>query len=197
MMDQAKREHLRLPRGHKKLLLHVCCAPCAGDILIRLVESKIDTCLFFFNPNIYPQEEYEKRREDMIRYAQKLGLPLVDGDYDHESWLEEVEGLEDEPEKGRRCDICIRKRLEKTAALAYKYRFQVIATTLSLSRWKDFDQITRCGVRAAKAFPGLVYWDYNWRKHEGEQQAARVAVEEDFYRQKYCGCEFTPQRPEP
>ncbi|MCD4780269.1 MAG: epoxyqueuosine reductase QueH [Candidatus Omnitrophica bacterium] len=178
------------PRGLSKVLLHVCCAPCSGNIIVYLKESGIDLGVFFYNPNIHPIEEYERRKEDLIRYARKMDVPVIDGDYHHEAWLEEVSGLEKEPERGQRCEKCIAMRLSKTAVSAHEYRFPLIATTLSLSRWKDMDQVNRCGEIAVKPFSTVTFWPYNWRKQDGEKKASVVSRVENFYRQKYCGCEF-------
>jgi predicted adenine nucleotide alpha hydrolase (AANH) superfamily ATPase len=172
------------------LLLHTCCAPCSAAIIEYLTAASIDFTLFFFNPNIYPREEYEKRKLELQRYAQSLGIAFVDGDYDHALWLEGVRGLEDQPERGLRCSTCFKIRLSATARLAHEKGFDRIATTLASSRWKSLEQIAEAGHWAVAPFPGLEFWAKNWRK-EGLSERRRILLKENgFYNQSYCGCEF-------
>ena len=100
------RPKLETPNGETKLLMHSCCAPCAGEIMEALAASQIDTTIFFYNPNIHPKEEYELRKEENIRFAEKLGMPFVDADYDRDNWFDRTKGQEDEPERGKRCTTC-------------------------------------------------------------------------------------------
>ena len=183
--------NLRVPNGEKKILLHCCCAPCSGAILKRLVEDGIEPTVFFYNPNIDPREEYERRKGEVIRYVQKMKAPFVDADRDADLWFETVKGLEEEPERGKRCDVCFEMRLTKSAAYAVQQGFKVFATSLGISRWKDLDQVNRAGQKAAALFPGLLYWAQNWRIGGGQEQTAKITKEEGFYRQKYCGCLYS------
>ena len=102
----------------ENVLLHSCCAPCSAAIVEWMLAQDIRPTLYYFNPNIFPQEEYEIRKSECSRYAQKLGLEIIDGDYDHTAWLSDVAGLEDEPERGKRCLQCFKIRLLATAKLA-------------------------------------------------------------------------------
>jgi predicted adenine nucleotide alpha hydrolase (AANH) superfamily ATPase len=147
-----ERPKLQTPNGEKKLLMHSCCAPCAGEIMEALKASEIDTTIFFYNPNIHPQEEYELRKEENIRFAQKLGMPFIDADYNKDEWFERIKGQEDEPERGARCTTCFDMRFEVTAKYAKAHDFDLISSTLGISRWKDMNQINGCGVRAADSF---------------------------------------------
>ncbi len=173
------------------LLLHTCCAPCSAAIIERLMEQGVRPVLFYYNPNIYPEEEYLIRKNECIRYAEKLGLRIIDGDYGHAGWLEHVSGMEDEPERGRRCMACFRMRLQATARLAQQIGVEHFATTLASSRWKNLDQIAAAGHEAAALFPGTAFLEKNWRK-DGLSERRRMLLEENaFYNQTWCGCEFS------
>jgi predicted adenine nucleotide alpha hydrolase (AANH) superfamily ATPase len=174
-----------------KLLLHTCCAPCSAAIIEYLLEREIRPVLFYFNPNIYPWEEYEIRKNECSRYADKLGLDIIDGDYDHDLWLKMITGLEKEPERGKRCLECFRLRLSATAMLADEKGFDTIATTLGSSRWKNSAQITEAGQQAITPCPDITFWDKNWRKEGLSERRSILLKENGFYNQKYCGCEFS------
>ena len=107
--------HLDVPGGVKNVLLHCCCAPCSSAIVECLLDNGVRPTLFFCNPNIYPREEYERRKAECIRHAGRLGLDFVDADYDHDGWVAEMRGLENEPERGERCLRCFTSRLRRTA----------------------------------------------------------------------------------
>lgn len=185
------RTKLLTPNNDSKLLLHSCCAPCAGEIMEAMVHSKIDFTIFFYNPNIHPREEYEIRKQENIRFAEKMNIPFIDADYDRDNWFKRVKGLEWEPEKGKRCTACFDMRFERTALYAYEHGFNLITSSLGLSRWKDMDQINASGVRAADRYPNLTYWTYNWRKGGGSQRMYDIAKRENFYQQEYCGCVYS------
>ena len=110
----------------ENVLLHSCCAPCSAAIVEWMLAQDIRPTLYYFNPNIFPQEEYEIRKSECSRYAQKLGLEIIDGDYDHTAWLSDVAGLEDEPERGKRCLQCFKIRLLATAKLADERGFRLL-----------------------------------------------------------------------
>lgn len=185
------RTQLHPPDGHKKVLLHSCCAPCAGEIMEALLASEISYTIFFYNPNIHPRREYEIRKQENIRFAQKMNVPFIDADYDTDNWFARIKGLEWEPERGARCSACFDMRFERTALYGYEHGFSVISSTLGLSRWKDMDQINGCGVKAASRYSGMIYWDYNWRKGGGSQRMYEIAKRENFYQQEYCGCVYS------
>ena len=156
-----------------------------------MLASGIAFTIFFYNPNIHPQKEYDLRKEENIRFAEKMGIPFVDADYDKDQWFARVKGMEFEPERGKRCTACFDMRFERSALYAFEHGFSVLTSTLGISRWKNLEQINDCGVRAASRYSGLVYWTYNWRKKGGSQQMIEVSKREHFYQQEYCGCAFS------
>ena len=187
------RPALNPPNDAKQVLLHVCCAVCAGEIMEALQASKLEVTVFFYNPNIHPVEEYERRKAETIRFANKLGVPCADADYDADFWFEQIQGLEHEPERGLRCERCFSIRLQRAATFAAAHHIPLFATTLGISRWKDLAQVNRTGLQAAAQHPELLFWDMNWRKKGGSQRMSEIARREEFYRQDYCGCIFSKQ----
>jgi len=180
-----------------RVLLHSCCAPCSCEIMEGMKESGLDATVFYYNPNIDTREEYEHRKTENKRFADKLGLPFVDADYDNELWLERVKGLEEEPERGKRCTICFAMRLQRTALYAHENGFPVMATSLGISRLKNQEQVYACGRAAAQLYPDVIFWDYNWRTKGGADRSAAIAKREEFYRQNYCGCRFSKRKDPP
>ena len=185
------RPELEFPHKDKKLLLHSCCAPCAGEIMEAVAASGINTTVYFYNPNIHPEEEYLIRKEENIKFCEKLGFNFIDADYDTDNWFERVKGLEQEPERGKRCTQCFDMRFEKSALYAVENDFPVFATTLGISRWKDMNQINNSGSRAANRYEELIYWDFNWRKQGGSSRMIEISKRENFYQQEYCGCVYS------
>lgn len=184
--------HLDVPEGVSEVLLHTCCAPCSSAIIECMLKNGIRPVIYYCNPNIYPYEEYEIRKNECTRYAQALGLEIVDADYDHENWLREIAGLEAEPERGGRCLKCFKLRLLRTAEYAASRGIKVITTTLASSRWKSLDQISEAGKWACGMSGGkVIWWDRNWRKNGLQERRQQILKEFDFYNQLYCGCEFS------
>ncbi len=177
-----------------KLLLHACCAPCSAPILESLAKDGVKPAIFYYNPNIYPAEEYEKRRNEIVRYTTKLGVDFIEGEYDHEKWRDAVKGFENEPERGGRCLLCFKMRMNATAKAAEEHGYDTIATSLSSSRWKSLQQIDEAGNSAVEGCAGLSYWAKNWRKGGLQQRRNELIKENDFYNQLYCGCEFSMAR---
>ena len=192
-MDQTefKREKLELPNGENKLLLHSCCAPCSGEVMEALVASDIDFTIYFYNPNIHPRKEYDLRKDENIKFAEKHNVPFVDADYDVDDWFARAKGMEHEPERGIRCTMCFDMRFERTALYAYENGFPIITSSLGISRWKNFEQINDCGIRAADHYPGISYWTFNWRKKGGSSRMLEISKREQFYMQEYCGCAYS------
>lgn len=174
-----------------KLLLHCCCAPCSAPILEWLLQNGHKPVLFFYNPNIHPVEEYEKRKRELTGYAERLGIEVIDADYNHNGWLECVNGHEGDKERGARCSICFYERLRRTAQEAAERGFDTIATTLASSRWKNIEQINKAGMKAVEPYPTVSFWDRNWRKGGLQQRRSELLKENGFYNQTYCGCEFS------
>lgn len=185
------RTKLTLPEGTGKLLLHSCCAPCSGEVMEAIHASGIDYAIFFYNPNIHPRAEYELRKEENVRFAEKHGIEFIDADYDSKNWFERAKGMEMEPERGIRCTMCFDMRFERTALHAHEHGFDVITSCLGISRWKNMEQINGCGVRAAAHYPGLKYWTLNWRKDGGSARMIEISKRENFYQQEYCGCIYS------
>ena len=188
-----------------KVLLHACCAPCSSAIVEWLVQHDIRSTIFYYNPNIFPREEYEIRKQESKRHAESLGLTWIDGDYDHEQWRQDVCGLENEPERGRRCEQCFTLRLTVAARKAKELGIKYFTTTLASSRWKSLEQIERAGHIAEQIVNGqwsmvnvqwsmvngVVFWAQNWRKGGLYERRNQLLKEYAFYNQQYCGCEFS------
>lgn len=182
---------IETPNGDPRVLLHSCCAPCSSAIIECMVQNGIRPTVFYCNPNIYPQEEYEIRKNEAIRFVTSKGLDFVDADYNHAHWLCTVRGLEDEPERGGRCLKCFTLRLTEAARYASKHGFSLFTTTLASSRWKSLEQIFEAGRRAAACYPGILFWEQNWRKGGLQDRRNELLKEYGFYNQQYCGCEFS------
>jgi predicted adenine nucleotide alpha hydrolase (AANH) superfamily ATPase len=186
-----EREKLTPPGQAGKVLLHSCCAPCSGEVMEAIAASGIEFAIYFYNPNIHPRDEYELRKQENIRFAEKHGIAFVDADYDTENWFKRVKGLEWEPERGARCTMCFDMRFERTALYAHEHGFPIITSCLGISRWKNLEQINGCGVRATSRYPGMTYWEFNWRKKGGAHRMLEISKEEEFYQQEYCGCIYS------
>ena len=186
-----KQPAIQKPEGLSQVLLHACCAPCSSAIVEWMLQHDVRPTIYYFNPNIYPLEEYEIRKNECSRYAKSLGLEIVDEDYDHEIWLSEMKGLENEPERGGRCLKCFKMRLLKTAQYAREHGFTVITTTLASSRWKSLEQIEKAGHFAESKVPEVTFWAQNWRKGGLSERRIQIIKEYGFYNQQYCGCEFS------
>ena len=187
------------PEDCDRVLLHACCAPCSSAIVEWLVQHDVRPTIYYYNPNIWPREEYEIRKQESKRHAESLGLEWIDGDYDHDAWLEGVCGLEGEPERGRRCEQCFILRLTATARKAMELDIPYFATTLASSRWKSLDQINRAGLMAEQVANvqrstfnvQCKFWPQNWRKGGLQERRNQLLKEYNFYNQQYCGCEFS------
>lgn len=172
-----------------KLVLHACCAPCAGHVIERL-EQDYNLIIYFFNPNIYPEEEYLRRRDELKNYCLKFSIPFIEGSYRYQEWDDHIKGLEQEPEKGRRCDQCFRFRLEETALYAVSQNYQCFTTTLTISPHKLSTRILEIGKEIA-ARHQVHFLPENFKKKQGYQLTTEIAKREGFYRQTYCGCYYS------
>ena len=192
------------PEDCTEVLLHACCAPCSSAIVEWLLAHDVQPTIYYYNPNIWPREEYDIRKEESKRHAASLGIRWIDDDYDHASWLQHVCGLEHEPERGRRCEQCFTLRLTAAARKAQQLGIPYFATTLASSRWKSLEQINRAGLAAEKIvtiLPSLRegsgvgffprFWAQNWRKGGLQDRRNELLKEYHFYNQQYCGCEFS------
>ncbi len=187
------KKELVVPNEAKSVILHCCCAPCSTAVLECLLAYKIKPILFFFNPNIHPRDEYEKRRDEWLRLAKLNDVEAVIGDYDTKSWFEKVKGLEHCPERAERCDECFYMRLKATAILAKEREINLFTTTLATSRWKSKPQVDKAGFRAQKEVAGSIYWDMDWRKGGLVERRYKLVKEIGFYNQRYCGCVYSMQ----
>lgn len=182
-----------------KIVLHTCCAPCSGAIIEYMVNNGMRPLVFFSNSNITPGAEYEKRRAEVLRYAESFGLEVVDDDYSHKDWQCAVKGLENEPERGARCFECFRFRLLRAARYAAGHGYDTLTTSLASSRWKDLDQVNRAGEEACAQVleeTGIKvgWWGMNWRKGGFQPRRSEIIREQKFYNQEYCGCEFSVRK---
>ncbi len=171
-----------------RLILMSCCAPCSAGAIKQLVDGEIpcidDFIVMFFNPNIYPDSEYQKRLDEQIKYCEKLGVKYVVGDYDHNAWRNAVRGLENEPERGQRCTKCFAYRFCYARRFAQENGYNAIASVFGVSRHKDQTQVDSAAVAVCGDIKYLpIKWDENLRQ--------KIGRESDFYRQNYCGCEFS------
>lgn len=182
---------LTVPEGLDRVLLHACCAPCSSAIVEWLMAHSVQPVIYYFNPNIFPLQEYEIRKQESQRHAASLGIPWIDDDWNHEAWLCDIKGLEDEPERGQRCERCFQLRIEAAARKAVELGINWFTTTLASSRWKRLDQIERAGHNAEAAVPGAHFWAQNWRKGGLQERRQQLLREYGFYNQQYCGCEYS------
>lgn len=176
----------------KKLLLHICCAPDATVGIERLCEEWVAEG-FFENSNIHPPEEYRRRLEAMSTLSHVTGFLFREGTYDPDRWKDSVRGLEDEPEKGARCEMCISQRLRETARLARDSGFDAFAAVLTVSPHKDALMVNRLGALAGEEF-GVEYVPTDLKKRDGFKRSVELTKQYGIYRQDYCGCEYSRGR---
>ena len=175
------------------LLLHTCCAPCCAYSAKYLQNEGYDVTLYFYNPNIHPQEEYTKRLEELIRFANEQNIPLIIEEPDFDNWFEKTAGLENSPERGERCKICYAIRLEKTAQKAKENNFEFFTTTLSISPHKSYEAISEISQKLANQYT-VKYLDVNLKKKDGYKKSIELSKQYNFYRQDYCGCKYSIRR---
>ena len=187
LAEIARRE--RRPR----LLLHSCCAPCSSAVLERLTDW-FDLTVFYYNPNIAPEEEFLRRAEEQRRLIAELPhaheIQFRCGEYESEAFEAMARGLEDMPEGGERCTRCFRLRLGKTAALAAREGFDYFTTTLSISPLKDAQRLNAIGGELAEQF-GVSYLFSDFKKKNGYKRSCELSLQYGLYRQDYCGCRFS------
>ena len=176
-----------------RLLLHACCAPCSSATLERLA-AHFDLTILYYNPNIYPPEEYRRRETELERFVRDAGyrFPVVELPYDPQAFYAAVQGLEQEPEKGARCTVCYRLRLEQTARYAAQNGFAWFCTTLSISPLKDPVRINALGQELGAQY-GVRFLPSEFRKKDGYKRSLQLSAEYGLYRQDYCGCVFSKQ----
>jgi len=173
----------------ERFLLHVCCAPC-GIAVIDELRKAYDLSVVFYNPNIFPEKEYLRRKAEAVRTCGEWDIPMIDVDYDTDAWDSSVRGLEAEPEGGLRCPVCFRMRLDRVAEIAVRDGFPVFGSTLTSGRNKRADVIDPIGEAVARVH-GVRFYPQDWKKG-GRQETSRCMVRDrDIYRQDYCGCRYS------
>ena len=176
----------------KKLLIHICCAPDASIGFERL-SKEWETNGFFYNPNIHPPNEYFVRLKALETLSQTMGFTFEEGPYEPELWFDNIRGLESEPEKGLRCERCIRERLRETARMARERGFDAFAAVLTVSPRKDAAMVNRLGTAAGEEF-GVEYVQTDLKKQDGFKRSVEITRETGIYRQDYCGCVFSKRK---
>jgi len=185
--------YLELSKMVPRLLLHTCCAPCSTTVIERL-SSYFRITVLYYNPNIEPFEEYEKRKKEQIRflkeYPTKYPVEFMDCDWDHDDFLEMAKGLEQEKEGGLRCHKCYELRLRKTAMLAKEQNYDFFTTSLTISPYKNSQIINQIGKNLEEEF-GVSYLYSDFKKENGYLESIQHSKEYQLYRQDYCGCHFS------
>lgn len=175
------------------LLLHSCCAPCSS-YCIEYLSQFFYVTVFYYNPNIYPDEEYYHRVKEQQRFIKefptKYPVKFIEGDYDKSSFYEIAKGLEKEPEKGKRCQRCYDLRLRRTAAVAKEKGFDFFSTTLTISPMKDSQVLNEIGASIGTEL-GINWLYSDFKKREGYKRSTEISKEYDMYRQDYCGCVYS------
>lgn len=180
------------------LLLHSCCAPCSSYVLEYLSEY-FEITVLYYNPNIYPPEEFEYRQKEQLRFIEefptKNPVSFIACDYDSQAFYEAIKGFENEPERGKRCSICYRLRLEETARYAKDRGFDFFTTTLSISPMKDAARLNTIGEELSREY-GVAYLYSDFKKKNGYLRSTQISNEYDMYRQDYCGCVYSKRERE-
>lgn len=174
-----------------KILLHSCCAPCSSTCIDRLSDkAKLD--IMYYNPNIEPEEEYLKRKEEQKRLIKLLNkdIKVLDCDYDNNKYHEVVKGYEKEPERGSRCYICYKQRMEYTAKIAKEKGYDMFATTLTVSPYKVTKWINEIGFDLEKEY-NIKYLPTDFKKQNGYKKSIELSKKYNLYRQDYCGCIYS------
>ena len=175
-----------------KMLVHICCAPDALYVM-GLLGKDYEVSGFFYNPNIHPRKEYDKRLEETKKVAAFLGFELIEGPYEDGRWHEMTAKFKNEPEKGRRCDVCYAFRVERTAKKGVELGFDIFATVMSLSPWKKADILNKIGKMFGRRFK-IDFLEANFKKKDGFKKSVELSKLNKLYRQEYCGCIYSNRR---
>lgn len=170
-----------------RIVLHVCCGVCAAGVVERLTSEGNQVVGVFYNPNIHPLEEYDRRLEAALEVAQKLDFPLVVNPYETAEWFKKTNGLANEPEGGKRCEVCFRLRLKQTYLYMEERGWDAFTTTLTISRHKSADVINRIG----REVGGDRFLARDFKKKDGFRRTIELAKEWGLYQQNYCGCIYS------
>ena len=176
-----------------KILLHSCCAPCSSQVITLLTEY-FDITILYYNPNIYPKDEYIKRKEEQIKLINEIKhknkIDIIDCDYENNIYENTIKGLENEPEGGKRCQQCFILRLEKTAQIAKKLNYNYFSTTLTVSPHKNSTIINNIGYELEKKY-NIKWLPSDYKKEEGYKKSIELSKKYNLYRQDYCGCKYS------
>jgi hypothetical protein len=175
--------------GLEKLLLHVCCAPCSIYVINQLLD-RFDLAVYFFNPNIFPEEEYLQRLAEVKNFCQARRILYFEEEYCQKDWLNFIKGYESQPEKGLRCDFCFFFRLSKAAEFAQVNDFAWFSTTLTMGRQKNSFQVLQAGRKAENKYR-VKFWDQDFKRNNGVQISDWLSKKLGLYKQDYCGCVFS------
>ena len=193
--NKLMKEQIKNIDNNKKILLHVCCAPCSSAVVEKL--KNFNLTLYYYNPNTYPINEYNlryKQFDSLAKFANNC-FKIVLEQYNHNEFLEKVEGFENDLEGGKRCEACIRLRLNKSFQYAKQNNFDFVTTTLSISPHKNADFINRCGKELEQIY-GIPFLYADFKKENGYLNSIKLSKELNIYRQDYCGCEFSLNKKE-
>lgn len=179
-----------------KILLHSCCAPCSSQVITLLTEY-FDITILYYNPNIYPKDEYIKRKEEQIKLINEIEnknkIDIIDCDYENNIYENTIKGLENEPEGGKRCQQCFILRLEKTAQIAKKLNYNYFSTTLTVSPHKNSTIINNIGYELEKKY-NIKWLPSDYKKEEGYKKSIELSKKYNLYRQDYCGCKYSVRK---
>jgi predicted adenine nucleotide alpha hydrolase (AANH) superfamily ATPase len=179
--------------SNKKILLHACCGICSSYPISYLQDMGYDVVVYFYNPNIYPKEEYQRRLDAEKILCSHFNCELIIGEYEPEIYYDYVKGYENEPEKGARCDKCFELRLEAAAKLAKELNIEEFTTSMVISPHKDYEKLTTIGNYIAEKY-SLKYLSTNFRKNDGFLKTNQISKSLNLYRQNYCGCKFANKK---
>jgi len=173
----------------RKVLVHICCAPDALYVM-NLLKQDYDVSGYFYNPNIHPEKEYVLRFEETRRVADISGFALIEAEYDKTNWLSLTQKFKEEPERGRRCDICYAIRLAKTARRASELGFDAFTTVMSLSPLKKANVLNKMGRMFARRYK-IDFLEADFKKKDGFKKSVELSKQHGLYRQNYCGCVYS------
>ena len=177
-------------KNREKILLHACCAICSSYPVSYLKDAGYEVIVYFYNPNIYPDSEYQKRLEAQKTLCRHFGVELIEEGYHQDEFFEYVKGFENEPEKGLRCDKCFALRLQKTAQKAKELSIEKFTTSIVISPHKNFQKLSSIGQEIANK-ENLNFLAIDFKKKDGFLKTNKIANSLSLYRQNYCGCKFS------
>lgn len=174
----------------QKILLLSCCAPCSCAVIRKLKDDGADFSVLFYNPNIHPQTEYEKRRDEQKKLCQEWEIDFIELEYNPQAWLTMATPYQNEPERGKRCFLCFKYRLTRAMEYAKQNGYSHVASVLGVSRWKDLSQVNSAA-KEASVQTDIPYLEIEGRKNGMQETRLRLIKELNLYNQDYCGCIFS------